>query len=64
MPVIERLMKGITALQLEYPNSQTYSDGVEPEKGWDSANELMNAGLDRAFAKLKKYYDLTDNSSY
>jgi hypothetical protein len=63
MPVIKRLIKALTALQLEYLNEQTFTNALESTK-YSSATALMNLSIDCAYAKLRKYYNLIDYSVY
>jgi hAT family C-terminal dimerisation region len=59
--IFETLMLALKDLSLIYPNEVTFgSNHPLPECGQFESIEFMNAALDAAFAKLKKYYDLTD----
>ena len=63
IPIIERLQQSLTELQRKYPNQQTF-EGPFDEEAMDPATEFMNASIDCAFIKLKKYYNLMDDSPY
>lgn len=61
MPVIEGLMNSLTELQTEYPNAQTFTTPLNKE---NPVTEFMNSAINCAYTKLKKYYDLVDDSPY
>jgi hypothetical protein len=63
VPVIKRLIKALTALQLKYLNKQTFVNTLESIK-YSSATALMNSSINYAYTKLRKYYNLTDYLVY
>lgn len=63
VPIMELLLQSLTDLQEKYPNHQTFETLLD-EATIDPATEFMNSSINCAFIKLRKYYDLMDNSPY
>jgi predicted KAP-like P-loop ATPase len=63
MPVIKRLIKALTALQLKYLNKQTFINALESTK-YSSVTALINLSINYIYTKLRKYYNLIDYLVY
>jgi hypothetical protein len=73
IPMIEELQEQLILLQQQYPLSTTFKEteldnysqiSEDDRPGANPATEFMTESVNCAFTKLKKYYDLTDRSTW